>query len=410
MKHVAIIGGGPAGLMAAEIIASQGFSVSIYDQMPSVGRKFLMAGRGGLNLTHSEPLDPFIQRYGAASSWLGPLIKQFPPDALRAWCHGLDQTTFVGTSGRVFPTKLKASPLLRAWLQRLDKLGVRFLLKQKWQGWDDKDELIFIGPDNKQTYVKVDAVLLALGGASWPRLGSDGHWVDLLRPYNIQITQLAPANSGFMVPWSSIFLQKFEGQPLKPITAHLDGRTLQGEALVTAKGIEGSLIYALSHNLREAITNHGTTTLTLDLRPGLSRKDLMARLQAPRGSQSLSNYLRKFAGLSPLIIGLLYETKQNLSSMTADELCTLIKACPLTLTSPTSIERAISTAGGIARDALDKHFMLKNKPGTFAAGEILDWEAPTGGYLLQACFSTAVATANGIVTWLNKDADTHAKV
>lgn len=400
MKNVAIIGGGPAGLMAAEILASAGLQVTVYDHMPSLGRKFLMAGRGGLNLTHSEPLDKFLQRYGAASAWLEPAIRAFPPEALINWSHSLDQPTFIGTSGRVFPKTLKASPLLRAWLKRLDKLEVRFVLKRKWLGWDENKNLIFASPDQKIEHIKSDATVLALGGASWPRLGSDGGWADILKKYNVTIAPLAPANCGFIVPWSDIFRQRFEGQPLKPITATFACQTLQGEAMITATGIEGGLIYALSAGLRETITTQDHALLKLDLRPGLSLEELTTRLNAPRSSQSLSNYLRKFAGLSPVTIGLLYETQQDIAHFDAATLAALIKACPIKLTAPYPIDHAISTAGGIQREALDEHFMLRALPGVFAAGEMLDWEAPTGGYLLQASFSTAAAAAKGVLNWL----------
>jgi uncharacterized flavoprotein (TIGR03862 family) len=387
--------------MAAEVIATAGHKVTIYDRMPTVGRKFLMAGRGGLNLTHSEPLDQFITRYGAASSWLAPAIKKFPPNALREWSHGLDQPTFIGTSGRVFPKMLKASPLLRAWLRRLDGLGIRFVLNRKWLGWDGQ-KLVFSAADQQREHIQADATLLALGGASWPRLGSDGGWVDILAQQGIAVAPLSPANCGFLVSWSNIFRERFQGHPLKPVTVTFAETALQGEAMITAQGIEGSVIYALSSRLRDAITNEGSAILSMDLRPGLSHGDLTTRLQSSPGSKSFSNYLRKAAGLSPVAIGLLYETQsaQKLKTVSADELATLIKACPLRLIAPAGMARAISTAGGIRRDDLDDNFMLLQKPGLFVAGEMLDWEAPTGGYLLQATLSIAVAAANGILAWL----------
>ncbi len=407
MSSVSIIGGGPTGLMAAEIIAKAGHKVTVYDHMSSLGRKFLMAGRGGLNLTHSENFDTFITRYGAEASWLAPVMRHFPPQALIRWCEDLGQPTFVGSSGRVFPKSLKASPLLRAWLGRLDKLGVRFVLKRRWIGFDEYRNLRFTTPDGGIETVKSDATLLALGGASWSRLGSDGGWVKILGQHDVSITALAPANCGFVVPWSDIFRDRFAGQPLKPITLSFRDTTLQGEAMITAKGIEGGAVYALSTKLREAIAVEGLATLSIDLRPGLSLTQLVAKLETPRGSQSLTNHLRKFGGLSPVAIGLLYETtpKEILQNAAPYEMGKIIKHCPLRLTATANIDRAISTAGGIRRDALDDHFMLHNLNGVFAAGEMLDWEAPTGGYLLQANFSTAVVAAEGLLTWMkNRDA------
>jgi uncharacterized flavoprotein (TIGR03862 family) len=400
--------------MAAEILATAGLSITIYDHMPSVGRKFLMAGRGGLNLTHSQPLDSFTTYYGAAALWLEPLIRSFPPTAVRDWCHGLGQDTFVGTSGRVFPQTLKASPLLRAWLRKLDALGVRFRLKQRWLGWDDHNQLIFSDAGHKISHVPADVTLLALGGASWPRLGSDGHWVEILCKANVSVAPLEPANSGFVVPWSSVFRDKFQGQPLKPVTIGFNGAApLQGEAMVTAQGLEGGLIYALSSQLRQTIQRNGCAEITLDLRPGLTLDELTTRLSTPRSSQSVTNYLRKFGGLSPVAIGLLYETTtgHNLASKTALELAQHIKSCRVRLTASAPLATAISTAGGIRRDAIDERLMLHEKPGVFVAGEMLDWEAPTGGYLLQATFSTAVKAANGMIDYLrHNNMDANAKV
>ena len=399
MNPVVILGGGPAGLMAAEVIASAGRAVTVYDHMSSVGRKFLMAGRGGLNLTHSEPLEPFLERYGAAALWMGPVIRRFPPEALRDWCHGLGQPTFVGSSGRVFPVGLKALPLLRAWLRRLDGLGVRFAMKRKWIGWDAEGALLFTGPDGVRERVEASATLLALGGASWPRLGSDGSWVGILEREGISIAPLAPANCGFIVPWSDVFRQKFEGQPLKAMTMTFGERTIQGEAMVTAQGLEGGPLYALSSRLRAALAAEGVARLEIDLRAGLSHEELAARLGGGRGSQSFSNFLRKQAGLSPVAIGLLYETTQgeDVKMLPPYDLAQKIKACSVRLTATTSLARAISTAGGIAREALDENFMLRQKRSVFAAGEMLDWDAPTGGYLLQGTFSTAVAAAQGVL-------------
>ncbi len=397
-KNIAIIGGGPSGLMAAEIIATAGHNVTLYDRMPSLGRKFLMAGRGGLNLTHSEPLEIFIRRYKEASDWLEPHINAFPPEALRAWCEGLGQETFIGSSGRVFPRSMKAAPLLRAWLQRLEQLGVRYCGRHSWQGWDG-DALIFTN-SQEQITVEPDATLLALGGASWPRLGSDGGWVKILSEYGVEISPLRPANCGFIAPWSDYFSTRFAGVPLKPVVLTHNGVFHQGEIMITSRGIEGGAVYALSASLRESIAAEGNTVLQIDLRPGMSLDALTKKLQV-RNNQSLSTYLRK-AGFSPPAIGLLREVIESgqLAKINPDTLAGYLKALPVMLTANTGIMRAISTAGGISRNAVDEKFMLKAKPGVFAAGEMLDWEAPTGGYLLQGCFSTAVAAAQGVLNFL----------
>jgi uncharacterized flavoprotein (TIGR03862 family) len=400
-RHVAVLGAGPAGLWAAEKLAISGAAVTVYDQMPTAGRKFMMAGRGGLNLTHSEPLETFTARYGTAAEWLAPVIEAFPPEALRKWCEDLGQKTFVGSSGRVFPEDLKASPLLRAWLRRLSELGVQFALRHRWHGWNEAGQLVFTRAEGVAVDVKADATVLALGGASWPRLGSDGSWVGLLRAEGIDVAVLRPANCGFFASWSAIFSERFAGQPLKPIKFSFQGITLQGEAMVTRDGLEGSAIYALSSPLRNAIDVDGHAVLTVDLRPGLSVEELTERLRAPRGSQSASTYLRKAAGLAPVAIGLMRESLGGAALPTAlPVLAALIKNTPITLTAASPIMRAISSAGGIRRDELDAHFMLKKKPGVFAVGEMLDWEAPTGGYLLQACFSIADAAAKGVVDYL----------
>jgi uncharacterized flavoprotein (TIGR03862 family) len=399
-RHIAVIGGGPAGLMAAEVVATAGHRVTVYDRMPSLGRKFLMAGRGGLNLTHSEPLEQFVARYAAASYWLAPCIHAFPPDALRAWCEGLGQETFVGSSGRVFPRSMKAAPLLRAWLMRLEQLGVRYAARHCWQGWDGP-ALRFTDADGQSVLVTPDATLLALGGASWPRLGSDGGWAALLASCGVPIAPLRAANCGFTVPWSAHFSTRFAGAPLKPVALAYDGIAHQGELMITAQGLEGSPLYALSARLRDAISAHGPATLHLDLRPGMPPEALAQKLNIPRGAISLSTSLRK-AGFSPLAINLLREftPPEHLAHATPAVLAARFKALAVTLTAPSGIARAISTAGGIERAALTSDFMLHAKPGVFAAGEMLDWEAPTGGYLLQGCFSTAVAAARGVLGFL----------
>jgi len=399
--QIAVIGGGPAGLMAAERLTLSGHSVTVYERMPTVGRKLLMAGRGGLNVTHSEARAPFITRYGEAASWLEPSIQSFPPEALRTWCDELGQETFVGSSGRVFPKALKASPLLRAWLRRLEKIGVTFALRHLWQGWDEAGALVFSAGDGTVVKVKADATILALGGASWPRLGSDGGWVKIIQQQGVAVTTLRPSNCGFIAPWSDVFGERFAGHPLKPITLTFAHKYLQGEAMITRQGLEGSAIYALSSLIRNEIETKGEALLSFDLRPGLSADDLITKLETPRGSQSTANYLRKFAGLSPAAIGLMRESLQG-SALPLDPrpLTSLIKKTQIKLTAVSPIARAISSAGGVKLTEVDADFMLRKKPGIFIIGEMLDWEAPTGGYLLQACFSMAVAAAKGATNYL----------
>lgn len=393
-RRVAIIGGGPAGLMAAEIVASAGCPVTLFERMPSVGRKFLMAGRGGLNLTHSEPIDRFRARYGEAAAWMGPLLKAFPPQALIDWCEALGQPTFVGSSGRVFPRAMKASPLLRVWIRRLEGLGVRFVTQTKWTGWNAAGALTFA---DGSAYPAA-ATLLALGGASWPRLGADGDWTALLP--DIAIAPLRPANCGFVVAWSAVFRERFAGAPLKRIALSLAGRTVEGEAMITAKGIEGGAVYALSALARETIARDGIASLQIDLRPDMTLAALAERLdEGSRGSASLSSFLRKRAGLPPVAVGLVQEARHEGDSR---PLPVLVKSLPLRLTAPFGLARAISTAGGIALSELDGRLMLRKRPGVFAAGEMLDWEAPTGGYLLQGCMATGVAAGKGMVAWLRE--------
>ncbi|GLK76576.1 NAD(FAD)-utilizing dehydrogenase [Methylopila jiangsuensis] len=393
----AVVGAGPAGLMAAERLAARGFNVTVYDRMPSPARKFLLAGRGGLNLTHSEPLERLLERYGPARSTLEPAIRVFSSEWLIDWCQGLGIETFVGTSGRVFPKALKASPLLRAWLRRLETQGVRFGLRRRWTGWTPDGALVFEGPDGPET-ARPAATVLALGGASWPRLGADGAWTGPLDAAGVALTPLRPANCGFLVPWSEALAGRFAGEPLKRAALSFEGVTVRGEAMITADGIEGGLIYALSARLRDAIARSGTARPTLDLRPDLSPDQLAAKLAAPRGTRSLSTHLRKAAGLSPVAVALLREAGPPPAE--AEALARRIKALPLTFTAPKGIERAISTAGGVALPELDGAFMLRGRPGVFLAGEMLDWEAPTGGYLLQACFATGAAAGDGAADWL----------
>jgi uncharacterized flavoprotein (TIGR03862 family) len=410
--NVAVIGAGPAGLMAAEVLAQGGAGVTVYDAMPSAGRKFLMAGRGGLNLTHSEPLPGFLTRYGAAMPQLAAAITAFAPDALRAWSEALGQPTFVGSSGRVFPEAFKASPLLRAWLRRLDAMGVQFGLRHRWTGWDEDGRLLFQTPEGA-CVVDARATVLALGGASWPRLGSTGAWAETLGSKGVRISRLRPANCGFTVAWSDIFRDRFEGHPLKGVALSFGGHAVRGEAMITRTGIEGGAIYALSADLREAIIASGQATLCVALRPDLEMNDLMARLSAPHGKQSFSNWLRKAAHLSPVGIGLLQEAAMAsgvaLSSLSPESLAGLVNAAPVELNGIAPIARAISTAGGIAFGELDADFMIRRLPGVFAAGEMLDWEAPTGGYLLQASFATGAAAGRGALKYLDPHGEERSK-
>jgi uncharacterized flavoprotein (TIGR03862 family) len=403
---VAVIGAGPAGLMAAETLAKNGARVTVYDRMPSVGRKFLMAGRGGLNLTHSEPSNAFLARYGAAMPHLRAAVEAFSPDALRAWSEQLGQPTFVGTSGRVFPKAFKASPLLRAWLRRLDQSGVQFALRHTWSGWTENGELRFETPEGERI-VSADATVFALGGGSWPRLGSDGGWVDVLQSKDVASASLRSANCGFRVAWSDVFRDRYEGHPLKGVTLSSGRHTARGDMIITRTGVEGGAVYAISAPLRGAIDTAGETTLRVALRPDLEISDLVARLSAPRNKQSLSTYLRKQLSLSPVAIGLLQEATIALelypSTMSAVDLARFINDVPVRLIGTGPLERAISTAGGVSFDEIDAHFMLRKLPGVFVAGEMLDWEAPTGGYLLQACFATGVAAGRGVLAWLARD-------
>lgn len=391
MTNVAIIGGGPAGLFAAERLAAAGCAVTVYEQMPSVGRKFLMAGRGGLNLTHSEDFEAFAARYREAATWLRPSLDAFPPSALIAWAEGLGQPTFVGSSGRVFPRALKASPLLRAWLTRLSDLGVEVRTRTQWLGWTDDGAMRFRSPEGETT-VRPDATVLALGGASWPRLGSDGAWTAWLP----DVAPFRPANMGFNVAWSPV-MRGFAGQPLKGVALTFGDRTVRGEAMVAGYGLEGGVFYALSAPLRDTIETEGGATVSFDLRPDMTADDLAGRLGRARGGQSLSNQLRKALKLSPVEINLLREAHGKDLPAAPAALAAAIKAAPIRLTGVQGLARAISSAGGVLRDAVDERLMLKARPGVFVAGEMLDWEAPTGGYLLQATFATAAAAAQGVL-------------
>ena len=388
---VHVIGAGPAGLMAAETLATAGVRVVVHDRMPSVGRKFLMAGRGGLNLTHSEDQGAFLARYGVAEA----VVAAFSPDDLIAWAHGLEQPTFVGSSGRVFPRAMKASPLLRAWLGRLAGLGVEIRSRSRWVGWRG-EALVFDTPDGERIEHPY-ATILALGGASWPRLGSDGAWASLLEAEGVDVAPLVPANAGFDVVWSDFLIDRFAGAALKPVTLSFGDRSVRGEVLLTRYGIEGGAIYALSSVLRDAIAADGVATVTLDLRPDLSEAALAERLARPRGKDSMTNHLRKAGGLSPAAIATLREIGDIPPGF--DKLAKRIKAVRLKLTGIQGLERAISTAGGVRLEGLDPSLMLTARPGVFIAGEMVDWEAPTGGYLLQASLASGVVAARGAIQW-----------
>ena len=408
--RVAVIGGGPAGLMAAETLARRGVQVDVYDAMPSVGRKFLMAGKGGMNITHSEPLQPFLDRYGARRERIAPLLDAFGPDALRAWLSELGVETFVGSSGRVFPSDMKAAPMLRAWLHRLRAAGVQFHMRYKWSGWtsmsaDDRAHVLrFDTPDDEQT-VSCDAVVYALGGASWPRLGSDAAWVPLMTSREVPVAPLRPANCGFDADWSPYLRERFAGQPIKPVAISLtdvDGKvhSRQGEILLTETGLEGSLIYALSAPIRERILADGDLTIALDLAPGLPLERVVEEVTRPRGSRSIASHLHGRIGIGGVKLALLHEILSKEAFADAHGLAHAIKALPVRLLRARPIEEAISTAGGIPFEALDAHLMIERMPGAFCAGEMLDWEAPTGGYLLTACFASGLVAGEGACAYL----------
>ncbi|MFC3124808.1 TIGR03862 family flavoprotein [Pseudoroseomonas globiformis] len=396
-RRVAVLGAGPAGLMAAETLALKGIPVTVFDGMPSAGRKFLMAGRGGLNLTHSEPLPTFLQRYGQAQEALTPAIQAFPPEALLRWCEELGEPVFVGSSGRVFPRAFKASPLLRAWLRRLADTQVDLRLRHRWCGFSEDGDLLFQTPEGPKV-VAPSATILALGGGSWPRLGSDGQWTSHLQ--DIRVAPLRPSNMGFKVSWSSIFRDRFAGTPLKRIALQHRDRSWRGEAVITQDGLEGGVIYAAAALMRGEIEQMGFTEVQLDLRPDIPAAEVTKRVGAPRRGQSLSNHLRRTLSLPPVSIGLIQEALHGCGGERT--LPDLVKACPLKLRGFQDLEHAISTAGGISFQEIDDGFMLRRRPGVFAAGEMLDWEAPTGGYLLQACFATGRAAAVGAAKWLNE--------
>ncbi|MBW8725792.1 MAG: TIGR03862 family flavoprotein [Inquilinus limosus] len=396
-QSIIIIGGGPAGLIAAQRLAEAGRRVTVYDRMPTVGRKLLMAGRGGLNLTHSEPLDRFVSRYGAAQGWIEPLVRAFTPDDLRAWSHDLGVPTFVGSSGRVFPESLKASPLLRAWLRRLAELGVEIRTRHDWIGLSFGNQPLLRGPEG-EFETQADATILALGGASWPRLGGDGGWAPILAARGVGIAPLLPANAGVEIAWSAHLRDRFAGTPLKRIALTFAGRTVRGEAVIAASGLEGGAVYALGPGLRDAIARDGGAVLTLDLRPDMTIAEIAGRLARVGSADSAPNRLRRALSLTGPAYSLLREGFAAEALATPETLAAAIKAIPLRPAGIRPLDRAISTAGGIRLDALSPALELKALPGVFACGEMLDWEAPTGGYLLQGCFATGIAVARGLVS------------
>ncbi|WP_029062216.1 TIGR03862 family flavoprotein [Labrenzia sp. DG1229] len=399
MIDVLVIGAGPAGLFAADHLSTRGHSVTIIDQMASPARKFLMAGRGGLNLTHSEDLPIFLSRYREAEHFLAPMIKAFPPQALTDWCHDLGQETFVGSSGRVFPKTMKASPLLRALLLRLQANGVQLRVRHRFTGLDDNGSVLIETGNGDSETLSARTVLLALGGASWPKLGATATWSPVLEERGITVTPFQPANCGFLVSWSPFLTERFSGSPLKRIGISVGDRSILGEAILSARGLEGGAIYALSADIREIINREGSASLLLDLRPAMSASDLAAKMSRPRGKQSQSTFLKKTLKLNAVELALLRESGPLPGD--TDLLAERIKSIPVTCLSPYPMDRAISSAGGIALEELNPDLMLRKMPGVFAAGEMLDWEAPTGGYLLQACFATGHRAAEGIVRYLD---------
>lgn len=406
-RKVAIIGGGPAGLMVAEVLSQAGVKVDLYDAMPTVGRKFLMAGKGGMNITHSESIDLFLSHYGSRKAYIKPMLDRFGPDALRSWVKALGIDTFVGSSGKVFPQDMKAAPLLRAWLHRLRINGVRFHMRHQWLGWDD-GQLRFLMPEGERK-VSADALVLALGGGSWARLGSTGAWVPLLLERGLAVAPLKPANCGFDVAWSAYFQDRFAGQPLKSVQVtftNADGVTFcqQGEMIVTANGVEGNLIYKMSALLREQIASGGMALICLDLAPGKTKQFLIDNLTLPRGKNSLANHLRKRTGIDGVKTALLREVLTTEEVNDPVRLTEAIKALPIKLLATRPLDEAISSAGGVTFETLDDSLMIRSIPGVFCAGEMLDWEAPTGGYLLTACFASGQVAGEGVLAWLKNKA------
>lgn len=386
--QIVVIGAGPAGLRAAEVAAGKGAAVTIYDRMPSPARKLLMAGRGGLNLTNTLPFEAFVAGYGEAAEFLRPMLADFPPEATRDWAASLGIETFVGTSGRVFPIGMKASPLLRAWLRRLDELGVRLTSRRRWTGWDADGALVFETETGETERVTPTATVLALGGASWSRLGSDGRWTSWMSERGVTVIPFRPANVGFDAAWSAVMRDRFAGQPVKTVAVTFAERRVKGEFVITRAGVEGGVFHALSAGLRDAIERDGRATARIDLKPDLSLASVLERVGRGHGSKSLANHLREAVRLSPAHAALLREGAAAEELRDAARLAARIKAVPLTLVGVGPIERAISCAGGIALSEVDGSLELRRSPGVFVAGEMLDWEAPTGGRLLQACLAT----------------------
>ncbi len=406
-RTATVVGGGPAGLMAAEVLAAAGLAVTVYEHMPSVGRKLLLAGRSGLNITHNEPLDDLLARYGHSADHLAMAVRNFGPRDVRSWCASLGEPTFVGSTGQVFPTSLRATPLLRAWLARLASMGVSIAVRHRWLGWAtspagalDARRSLFELADGSIVEVTGDVTVLALGGASWPRVGSDGSWVAVLRRAGVEVSELRAANCGIQVDWTSLFAERFAGVPLKNVAVDVAGRSVRGDVMVTPGGVEGGPIYAHSAAIRDAIDRDGHCVVTVDLHPDITVEVLRDRLERRRQKDSVATSLRRTIGLTPVAVSLLREATGNRVPVDTTELAVLVKAVPLVVEATMPIERAISTAGGIAFAELDETLMLRRLPGAFVAGEMIDWEAPTGGYLLQAAFSTGVAAAQGALSWL----------
>ena len=407
---VAVIGGGPAGLMAAQVLAERGLRVTVVDQMPTLGRKFLLAGRSGLNLTHSEDIEALLDRYGASRERLEPALRAFDADALRAWARALGEDTYVGSSGRVFPDSWRATALLRLWLRHLASLGVRAETATRWAGWDDhvaRDDgrvgIRLIARDGVERTMTSDAVILALGGASWPRTGSDGNWVQLLRSCGLTVNDLVAANAGVEVPWEPTFLERFEGTPIKNVAVSYDDRSVRGELVVTRKGLEGTPVYTLSSAIRRTLAAHPTTNMHLDLKPDLSENEVAQRLRSRRPKDSFANWIRRRLDLDPVATALVRGTHDGPPPTDAAAVADRIKHLTLTVHAVAPINRSISSAGGVPFDALDERLMLRSRPGTFAAGEMVDWDAPTGGYLLQATFSMAVLAARAAADWVTQE-------
>ncbi len=413
-KAVAVIGGGPAGLMAAEVLTEAGIKVDLFDAMPSVGRKFLMAGKGGMNISHAEPYDKFLSHYGARRAYIEPMLDQFTPQALREWVKALGFDTFIGSSGRVFPADMKAAPLLRAWLHRLRVAGVNFHMRHRWLGWtQDENAMLTFATQEGERKIKPDALVLALGGGSWPQLGSTGAWVPLLAQRGILVVPLKPSNCGFDVLWSEHFRNRFGGQPLKSICVSFNNAEgvevrQQGELVVTANGVEGGIVYSLSAQLRDEIATTGFAVINIDLLPDKELPLLIDKMSLPRGKLSLANHLRKRIGIDGVKAGLIREIVAASDLENPDLLCSAIKSLPIKLIATRPIDEAISSAGGIPFEALDECLMIRSMPGVFCAGEMLDWEAPTGGYLLTACLATGRAAGLGAVNRLKGMTDSKA--